>query len=326
MLQYTIRRLLLAVITFFGITIVVFTVTRIAPGDPTKVLTMHMLDQAAARQVEERYRARWGLDKPIPVQYALWLGQMVQLDFGQALSTDQRPVIDKIAERVWPTMSLALLSLTLALGLAIPIGIWSAAKQNSLFDTSVSSFLYALYSVPPYVLGMLLILLVGVKWDLLPFLGMHSDDAQNLPPVARFFDSLQHYILITCSMTFGHWAYYSRFIRQNMLEVLRQDYIRTARAKGLSETKIILKHAFRNTLIPVVTLLGLLLPEVISGSVILEKMFNWPGLGRLYFESMTSRDYNTIMAMTVLTALLVQLGILLSDLAYAFVDPRISYE
>ena len=183
-----------------------------------------------------------------------------------------------------------------------------------------------LYSVPNYVAGMLLILYLGVKWDLLPFRGMRSDGYDDMTTLGQMWDLAQHYVLITFCFTFGNLAYYSRFIRQNLLEVVRQDYIRTARAKGLGERSVVLKHAFTNSLIPLISLIGLTFPFVLSGSVILEYMFNWPGLGRLYFESVLQRDYPTIMALNFITALLV-LGItFIADLTYGLVDPRISYE
>jgi peptide/nickel transport system permease protein len=171
-----------------------------------------------------------------------------------------------------------------------------------------------------------LILLIGVQWDLLPFQGMTSDNYDQFTAGGKIVDLVKHYTLITFCFSYGAWAYYSRFVRQNMLEVLRQDYVRTARAKGLSEGRVIIAHAFRNTLIPMMTLLGLLMPEIIGGSVILEVMFNWPGMGRLFFESMLSRDYPTIMALSFITACLVLLGTLLADISYAFVDPRVSYD
>jgi peptide/nickel transport system permease protein len=284
------------------------------------------MDPKVSARVYEDLRKYYGLDQPVHVRYFQWLGRLVRLDFGNAMSTDGRKVIDKISERLWPTMSLAILSLGISLSLSIPIGIYAAVRQDKLFDTLSSTILYALYSVPSYVMAVPLILLVGVQWDLLPFQGMTSDNYDQLSGPEKFVDLVKHYTLITFCFSFGAWAYYSRFVRQNMLEVVRQDYIRTARAKGLGETRVILRHAFRNTLIPVVTLLGLLLPSIIGGSVILEVMFNWPGMGRLFFESMLARDYPTIMALEVISATLVLVGVLLSDLSYGLVDPRVSYD
>jgi peptide/nickel transport system permease protein len=326
MFSYIVRRVLVAIPTLIGITLVTFVIINLAPGDPAQFQTQSITDPKVSTRVYEELREYYGLDKPIHVRYARWLGRLATLDFGDSMSTDRRPVLDKVAERLWPTMSLALLSIVISLLLSIPIGIYAAVRQNRLFDTVSSTILYGLYSVPSYVMAVPLILFIGVKWDLLPFQGMHSDGYESWPWGERAIDTAKHYVLITFCFSFGAWAYYSRFVRQNMLEVLRQDYVRTARAKGVSEARVIGRHAFRNTLIPVMTLLGLILPEIIGGSVILEVMFNWPGMGRLFFESMLARDYPTVMALSFITAFLVLLGTLLADLSYALVDPRVSYD
>ena len=326
MLSYTIRRILVAIPTLLGITVVTFGIISLAPGDPATLRSEGMMDPEVSNRVYEQLREYYGLDEPIHKRYVAWLGRLVKLDFGESMAPDGRPVADKIKERLWPTMSLAILSLGLSLMLAIPIGVYSAAKANGWFDTVSSTLLYGLYSVPSYVMAVPLILLVGVQWDLLPFQGMRSDDYAMLSSMGKVGDLVKHYTLITFCMSFGSWAYYSRFVRQNMMEVVRQDYVRTARAKGVSEFRVIVHHAFRNTLIPVMTLLGMLLPAVIGGSVILEVMFNWPGIGRLMFESILMRDYPTVMALSFISASLVLLGTLLADLSYAVVDPRVSYD
>ncbi len=325
MFNYIIKRLLLAIPTLLGITLVTFTIINLAPGDPAEFQSQRIMDSSMSEQAYQQYREYYGLDRPLQEQYVKWLGRLVKFDFGESMSPDRRPVMDKVRERLWPTMSLAILAVGISLALSIPIGIYSAAHQNGLFDTISGTILYALYSVPSYVMAVPLILLIGVQWDWLPFQGMVSDNYDQLGPYGKFVDLVRHYTLITFCFSFGAWAYYSRFVRQNMLEVLRQDFIRTARAKGLPEHAVIMRHGFRNTLIPVITLLGMLLPTIVGGSVILEVMFNWPGLGRLFFDSMLQRDYPTIMSMTFITACLVLLGILLSDIGYAIVDPRIKY-
>ncbi len=326
MINYIIRRLLLVIPTLFGITLVTFVIVNLAPGDPAEFQSQGIMDPEVSIRIHEQLREYYGLDKPIHVRYAKWLGKIVRLDFGTSMSTDQRPVIDKIKERLWPTMSLAILSLLISLAISIPIGIYAAVRQNKLFDRLSSAVLYALYSIPSYVMAVPLILLIAIHWDLLPFQGMTSDNYDQLSTLGKAADLVKHYTLITFCFTYGTLAYYSRFIRQNMLEVLRQDYVRTARAKGLTESNVVMRHAFRNSLMPVVTLLGMMLPAIIGGSVILEVMFNWPGLGRLFFESMMSRDYPTIMALSFITACLVLVGTLLADLSYPFVDPRVSYD
>jgi len=326
MLKHTVIRLILAVPTLLGISVVTFAIINLAPGDPAYFQTHGIMDSRVSIRVYEELRKYYELDKPMYVRYGKWLGRLVRLDFGESMSTDRRPVRDKIAERLWPTMSLAILSLGISLAVAIPIGVYSAARQNRLFDTVSSTILYALYSVPSYVMAVPLILLLAIQWDILPFQGMTSDGYEQMSAMGKAVDLVKHYTLITFCFSFGTLAYYARFVRQNMLEVLRQDYIRTARAKGLGEWKVIMRHGFRNALIPVMTLFGMLLPAIIGGSVILEVMFNWPGLGRLFFDSMMARDYPTIMALTFITACLVMLGTLLADLSYPLVDPRITYE
>jgi peptide/nickel transport system permease protein len=326
MIQYIIRRLFAAIPTLLGITVVTFVIITLAPGNPADLQSQGIMDPRVSARVYEKLREYYELDKPIPVRYVKWVSRLARLDFGESMSTDRRPVIDKIKERLWPTMSLAILSLGISLMLSIPIGIYAAARQDRLFDTVSSTVLYALYSVPSYVMAVPLILLVGVQWDLLPFQGMTSDNYGQLTAGGKIADLVKHYTLITFCFSFGSWAYYSRFVRQNMLEVLRQDYIRTARAKGLTAWRVVVQHGFRNTLIPMMTLLGMLLPEIIGGSVILEVMFNWPGMGRLFFESMLARDYPTIMALEFISACLVLLGTLLADLSYGLVDPRVTYD
>ena len=326
MLRYILKRLWLAAVTLAGITLVTFFVINLAPGDPAALQRRGMMDREMSSGAYEQLRRYYELDKPIHVRYVKWLGRLVTLDFGESMSPDGKEVWAKIKERLWPTVSLALLSIGISLSLSVPVGIYAAVRYNKAFDTLSGIILYGLYSVPSYVMAAPLILLIGVQWELLPFQGMTSDNYEQLTAAGKFVDLARHYILITFCFSFGAWAYYSRFVRQNMLGVLGQDYIRTARAKGLSEARVILGHGFRNTLIAMLTLLGLVLPEIMGGSVILEVMFNWPGMGRLFFESMQVRDYPTIMALSFITACLVLLGSLLADLCYGLVDPRIRYD
>ncbi len=325
MLRYITRRFLSGLVTLWGITLLTFFVIQLAPGDPAQIQTASIQDRRVSAEMYNQLREYYGLDRPIPVQYAQWLGRLVTLDLGRSFH-DGLPVKTKIANAFWPTVTVAMLSLVIAFIISIPIGVYSAARQDGPFDKIVSTFLYMLYSVPSYVMGMLLILLLGVKLNWLPFRGMRSDEFDMLSPTGQLWDYARHFVMITFCFTFGSLAYYSRFVRQNLLEVIRQDYIRTARAKGLGETTVILRHAFVNSLIPFITLLGLTFPALLGGSVILETMFNWPGIGRLYFESVLQRDYPTLMALNFITAAMVLAGTLMADLAYGLVDPRVSYE
>ncbi|MEN6625703.1 MAG: ABC transporter permease [Candidatus Sumerlaeia bacterium] len=325
MLRYVARRFSTGLVTLLGITILTFIIIKLAPGDPAQARMVGLQGKRVSERVYQQLREYYGLDKPIHVQYFNWLGRLVKFDLGTSFY-DGRPVAKKIGDAVWPTMSVAILSILLAFMISIPIGVYSAARQNGPFDRVASTTLYMVYSIPSYVVGMLLILYLGVKLDLFPFRGMHGDNYEQLSTLGKMIDLGRHYFMITVCETVGSLAYYSRFVRQNLLEVIRQDYIRTARAKGLGETQVIMKHAFVNSLIPFITLLGLTFPALLSGSVILETMFNWPGLGRLFFESVLQRDYPTLMALNFITAVMVLAGTLMADLAYGLVDPRVSYD
>lgn len=325
MIRYLLRRLAIGLVTLFGITVVTFVVIKLAPGDPAMLQTAQIQDARVSQQIYEQLREIYKLDKPLPVQFGYWLKGLVTFDLGNSLH-DQMPVSQKIGQALLPTLSVAFLSLLLAYAISVPIGICSAARQNGIFDKTVSTFLYMLYSIPSYVMGMVLILYVGVRWNLLPFRGMRSQDFELLSATGKLADYARHSVMIVFCFTFGSLAYYSRFVRQNLLEVIRQDYIRTARSKGLAEWQVVLRHAFRNSMIPFITLLGLTFPALLSGSVILETMFNWPGIGRLFYESVMQRDYPTLMALNFITAAMVLFGTLMADLAYGLVDPRVRYD
>ncbi len=323
MLTYTLRRLLLAILTLFGITVVTFSIVSIAPGDPAAIRS-EMQDPKMSARVYEDLRKHFELDRPIPERYVRWLGRLARGDFGTSFS-DGQPVGQKILARVPATASLSVGSILLGLACAIPFGLFAGARRNSVFDRTSAVALYALYAVPSYVMAVLLIYFIGVMLEWLPLGGMTSDNFEELSPAGKGWDLLKHFTLITACYTYHSFVYDARFIRQNLLEVVRQDFVRTARAKGVAEPRVILRHAFPNTLIPVVTHIGLLFPAVLSGSVILEVIFNWPGIGRLFFEGVLSRDYPLVMGLSTVTAVLVLIGNLVADLAYAYVDPRISY-
>ena len=324
MLQFLLRRLLLGLVTLCGITLVTFVVIRLAPGGPVDILTSGT-DESVSVQTYERLEKHFGLDRPVAVQYGLWLKRLVTADFGHSFITGER-VGAKIGRAIWPTLSVAIISLALAFAISVPIGIYGAYRPRGVFDRVTSTALYMLYSVPSYVMGVVLVVYLGMKWDLLPFHGMRSDDHETLSAIGKLGDYASHYVMITFCLTFGSLAYYSRFVRQNLLEVVRQDYIRTARAKGLSDRHVLVRHAFTNSLIPFITLLGLTLPQILSGSVILEELFGWPGLGRLYYLSVMTRDYPVIMALNFVTATVVLVCTLLADLAYGLVDPRVAHD
>jgi peptide/nickel transport system permease protein len=325
-LSYVVRRLLLAAVTLIGITLVSFSVMHLAPGNPADMQADQVMDPRQAERVRTALIERYHLDEPIPVQYGLWVKDLVTGDLGRSMSTSGTPVVELVGPAFWPTLSVSLLGLLIAFALAVPIGIYSAWKHDGPFDRIVGFILYALHSVPSYVGAIVLILFVSIRWDLLPFRGMRSDTYQSLSGGEKTADLLRHMVLYVTCTTYVSLAYYSRFVRQNLLEVIRQDYIRTARAKGLPGHVVVLRHAFRNTLIPFVTLLGLVFPSLISGSVILEVIFNWPGLGRLLYDSILQRDYPVVMALTSASALLVLIGTLIVDMLYGVIDPRVSHD
>lgn len=325
-LAYLVRRLLLAVVTLAGITVVTFTIMKLAPGNPADLRAGEARDERQAERIRIELTKRYHLDEPVHVQYLLWARGLVTGDLGRSMASGEQEVSHLVRLSFWPTLSVNLLGLLVAFALAVPIGIYSAWRHQGMFDRVVGVGLYALYSVPSYVGAIVLVLFVSVRWDLLPFRGMHSDLYSTFSLGGKISDTLRHMVLYVTCTTYGSLAYYSRFVRQNLLEVIRQDYIRTAMAKGLSGRTVVLRHAFRNTLIPFVTLLGLVFPALISGSVILEVIFNWPGLGNLLYNSILQRDYPVVMTLTTASAVLVLMGTLLVDLLYGVIDPRVSHD
>jgi peptide/nickel transport system permease protein len=324
MLNYTIRRLLLLVPTLLGITIVTFVIVNLAPGDPVEVINRGEMDARISPAAYRQMLHLYGLDEPLHVRYVTWLKRLCTLDFGNSF-VDHRPVTQKILERLPATLSLNITSLLISLVLAMPLGLYAALRQHSRFDKMGGTALYVLYSLPEFWVALLLIMFFGVKLHLLPISGMQSIDARHLPLFAFWWDRIVHMILPVFCLTYGSLAFLSRFVRGSSLEVIRQDYIRTARAKGLDETRIVYTHVFRNTLIPVLTLLGLLLPTLISGSIILESIFSWPGVGNLFFGAVLARDYPVVMGLSTITAVVVLLSTLVTDLLYAWADPRVTY-
>ena len=321
MLQYIAKRLLFMAPLLVGITIICFGVMHLAPGSPTDMQTQ--MNPRASAEAQARLRAMYDLDKPLYQQYWIWVKKLAVLDLGQSFSTDHRPVADKIFERLPITILINVLSLILILAIAIPIGVLSAVRQNSLFDKLTSVFVFIGFAMPTFWLALLLMILFGVQLGWLPISGMRSLNYEYLPAGAAFWDLVKHLILPVTLSAFGGLAGLSRYMRSNMLEVIRQDYITTARAKGLSERAVIYKHALRNALLPVITILGLSIPGLIGGSVIFETIFAIPGMGQLFYMSVMSRDYPVVMGILFIGAVLTLLGNLIADVSYAVADPRI---
>lgn len=304
----------------FGITFVCFIVINLAPGSPATF--QEELSPKASPEAMEALKKLYGLDKPIHERYLNWLKMVVTLDLGKSF-VDGRNVKDKIKERLPITVTLNLLSLLLIFIIAIPIGVYSALKQGSLFDRALTVFVFTGFSVPTFWLALLAMIVFGVNLGWLPISGIQSIGAETMPFHERLVDWIKHLILPVTIMSFAGLAGMSRYTRSSMLEVLRQDYIRTARAKGLPERVVIFRHALRNALLPVVTLLGLAIPGLIGGSVIFESIFSIPGMGQLFYSSAMARDYPTIMGILIIGALLTLIGNLIADIAYFIVDPRI---
>ncbi len=320
MVRFLIRRGLSLIPIFLGITLISFAVMHLAPGKPTDVISD--LNVKVSFQAKEQLIALYGLDRPLPEQYLAWVGRLLKGDFGLSFR-DARPVAEKILERIPVTLSINLLSLVLVLGIAIPLGVSSAAREGSVFDHAVTWVTFVGFALPTYWVALLCLDGLSVRLGWLPVSGLFSLGADRWGPMNRGLDLGRHLILPVGIAAFGELAGYSRYVRSQMVEVLRQDYIRTARAKGLPPGAVLYRHAFRNALLPLITLLGLSIPGLLGGSVILESIFAIPGMGRLFFDSVMSRDYPVIMGLLSLGAALTLLGNLLADIAYAFADPRI---
>ena len=322
MLAYALRRLLLAVPLMLGITFISFMVIHLAPGDPVEIQSGDM----AERNIREAYKAlreMYGLDKPLYEQYWNWLSRIVRLDFGRSFAPDGRPVLTKISERLPITLLLNVIEMLIILALAVPIGVLSATRQYSNFDKVTTIFVFLGFATPDFWLALLLMILFGVQLGWLPISGLRSLNWEYLTFWQQQLDFLSHLALPILVATFGGLAGFSRYMRQSMLEVVRQDYIQTARAKGLAERVVVGKHALRNAMLPIVTILGLSLPGLIGGSVIVEWIFAIPGMGQLMVQAAFERDYPVLMGNLVIVSTLTLFANLAADLAYSFVDPRI---
>lgn len=321
MLRYLLKRLLTMLPLLLGITLISFVVIHLAPGEPTDMQTD--LNPEASVELKERLRAQYGLDEPLLVQYGKWLGRLAKLDFGTSFSQDRRPVLEKIVERLPITILINVLSIAVILAISLPLGILSATRRNSGFDRATTVLVFLGFATPSFWLALLLMDSLGVRLGLFPIAGLKSIGHEYLSFGGRVWDMIHHLILPVFVSAFGGLAGFSRYMRSNMLEVIRQDYILTARAKGLAEKTVIYRHALRNALLPVITILGLSVPGLIGGSVIFETIFAIPGMGKLFYDGVMMRDYPLIMGILVIGAVLTLVGNLIADLSYALADPRI---
>ena len=320
MITYIIKRLFSLVPVFIGITIVSFLVIHLAPGQPTDLMTQ--LNPKVSLEAREKLIKLYNLDKPIYIQYVDWLTRLIRFDFGKSF-IDGRPVIKKILGRLPITILINVCSMALIFLIAIPIGIISAVKRGSLFDKATTLFVFIGFATPGFWLALILMSIFGVQLGWFPVVGIKSLDFERLSIIGKFLDMGHHLVIPILVSAFGGLAGISRYMRQSMLNVINEDYIRTARAKGLPEKDVIYKHALRNALLPIVTILGLSIPGLIGGSVIFETIFSIPGMGQLLYQSVMARDYPTVMAGLVIGAILTLLANLIADIAYFYVDPRI---
>ncbi|MFN7253310.1 MAG: ABC transporter permease [Anaerobacillus sp.] len=315
MTTYIIRRLIMMIPILFGISVISFAIMYAAPGKPA----IMNLDPDISVEDRERQMAKLGLNDPPHVQYINWMGNVLKGDFGTSF-TKKQPVKDMILDRLPNTLILMLFSTILAVIIAIPFGVLSATKQYSKLDYGVTVTSFLGLATPNFWLGLMLIMLFSVQLGWTPVGGVSTLGADF-----SLLDRLHHLILPAIVLATADMAGLTRYTRSSMLEVINQDYIRTARSKGFRERKVIYKHGLRNGLIPIITIFGLMLPTFIGGSVIVETLFSWPGIGKLFIDATFERDYPVIMAITMFGAVLTVLGNLIADILYAVLDPRIEY-
>ncbi len=323
MKRYLARRLLGMIPLLLGITLISFAIMHVAPGEPA-VAGQEFNPRISSADIQ-RLRAYYGLDQPLHLQYWHWLKRLARLDFGESFAADHRPVMDKIAERLPVTLWINVLAMAFIFLLAIPIGVASAVRKDSWFDRAMTVFVFIGFAIPGFWLGLLLMIAFGVQLNWLPVSGLHDYDWRHMDFWARQGDLARHLILPVFVSAIGGIAGMSRFMRSGMLEVIRADYITTARAMGVPERRIRYRHALKNALLPIITLLGLSVPGMIGGSVIVEQLFSIPGMGMLFYGAVMARDYPLVMGITVIGAVLTLLGNLLADIAYAWADPRIRH-
>ncbi|CAN5626182.1 oligopeptide ABC transporter permease AppB [soil metagenome] len=326
MTAYIIRRLLWMLPLLIGVSVISFTLLKRAPGDPVSAILASSIREGQGMTAEDRdqLREQYGLNDPAYVQYFRWLGEVTQGNLGESTRSNA-PVLDVIKQRLPNTIKLSLVAFVLTITIALPLGIISAVKQYSSLDYVLTFMGFAGISVPQFWLALMLLYVFALRLGWLPSFGMQSPYVEDgFMPHA--IDTVQHYVLPVTAITIVGLTGYMRYQRAAMLDVIKQDYVRTARAKGLSETKVILKHAWRNALIPIVTLLGYVFVILVEGSIVVETIFSWPGMGLLAVNSLQQRDDPVVMAIVLLSSILILFGTLLSDILYAIIDPRVRYD
>jgi peptide/nickel transport system permease protein len=320
LIRFLVRRIALAIPTLFGIVVVVFLLMHLAPGSPASAIGGAESGRRVSAAARAEMRRLYGLDRPLPERFVQWLGRVARFDLGESF-VDRRPVSVRIREALPATLALNGLALLLTLALAIPIGVAAGGRPEGPFDRTSAVMLFALYSTPVFWAALLLQTLLSVQLGWLPLYGVSSDAAPE--GLAGLADRLAHLALPVTCLTYGSLAFVARLVRSGVAEARSQDFVTAALARGLSRRQALWRHAFRNALLPVVTLLGLLLPGLLSGSVIVERIFAWPGLGRLYFDSILSRDYPVVLGLSLIGGVVTLAATLVADIAAAFVDPRL---
>jgi peptide/nickel transport system permease protein len=317
MYRWIVRRILISVPVLLGITVLGFVFVRLAPGDPVRMMINPEYLAGGAEDYVARLRAELGLDKPLPIQYVAWLGEVAKGNLGYSYF-DRRPVGDIVKERVWPTVELMGTALLVALCLGVPIGLLAAMHQYSVLDYASAVISLSTISTPSFFLGLAAIYIFSLKLNLLPTSGMFT---AGVPRTVG--DDLHHLVLPAAILGLNLSGPFARYARSSLLEVIRQDYLTTARAKGLQERLVVLRHALPNALIPLITVIGIQIPALFAGAVVIEQIFSWPGMGQLALASITQRDYPVLTGFILIVAVLVLISNLLADVAYAVVDPRI---
>lgn len=320
--RYLFRRLFYAVLTFFGITIATFALIHSVPGDPITFYIGRAGIHTIKPEILDSIRREYHLDQPLPMQYLHWVRGIVTVDFGRSV-IERRPVGEVIFEKLPNTLQLNAIAFFLAAVIGIPIGLWSAARSGRPVERASAVLFFLLYSLPSFWVALVLMQFFSVRLGLLPLFGTASDDYYELGTAARLADRMKHMVLPVLTLTYAQLAIFARFSKSALSEVIRADFITAARARGAGEAAVMWRHAFRNALIPLITLLGLTIPYLISGSVIVEQIFQWDGVGLLYYDAILSRDYPIVMGLTVATAIVTLLAGILADILYALADPRV---
>ncbi|MDD5680267.1 MAG: ABC transporter permease [Candidatus Omnitrophica bacterium] len=323
MISYIIRRLLIIIPMLIGISLITLIMMHFSPADPASI--RYGLNPEVSGSARAQFRELYNLDKPVLTQFALWLKRVVRLDFGNSF-IDDVPVIKKIGERLPATLLLGIISMLIIYLIAIPIGVSSAVRANSMYDKIMTVVVFVGYATPGFWFALLLIMFFGIHLGWFPISGMRPWYVEYYSFFDAFKDLMWRLVLPVAATSLVSLAGISRYMRSSMLEALHQDYIRTARAKGLTESRVVYKHALKNALLPIVTIASMIIPALIGGSFIIETIFAWPGMGRLGYEAIMNYDYPVVMGIGVISTLLTLLGLVLADIMYAWVDPRIRYE